>query len=320
MKEIISKKKFLKKSDEYLQDRGRYYIRPLKSGLAERKTLIYSIECPDKSLIKTQWICAEDTFKKIKDEGRIVFKKLRNGKFNVYKKHYEKDKEGKVLTESIIYDLAYNQQGKEEIKRLFNIKEGRDVIFGNAKPEALLQRIIELSTKKGDIILDYHLGSGTTAAVAHKMERQYIGIEQMNYIENITCQRLKKVIEGEQGGVSKDVNWKGGGSFVYLELKKYNQDFIEKIDNAKTTEQLFKVWQEMKSKSFINYNIDIKEQDAHIKEFKALSIKEQKETLCDMLDKNQLYVNLSSLDDKDFKCTKDEKKVTKYFYDINDDE
>lgn len=76
-----------------------------------------------------------------------------------------------------------------------------------------------MSTNEGDIVLDYHLGSGTTGAVAHKMNRQYIGIEQMDYIETVSVERLKKVIAGEQGGISKDVEWQGGGSFVYCELK-----------------------------------------------------------------------------------------------------
>ncbi|MCV5433666.1 site-specific DNA-methyltransferase, partial [Escherichia coli] len=86
----------------------------------------------------------------------------------------------------------------------------------------LIKRVIELSTKAGDLILDFHLGSGTTAAVAHKMGRRYIGIEQMDYINDITVPRLQKVIGGEQGGISKDINWQGGGSFVYAELMELN--------------------------------------------------------------------------------------------------
>ncbi|RXJ96643.1 hypothetical protein CRU94_00560 [Arcobacter sp. AHV-9/2010] len=93
--------------------------------------------------------------------------------------------------------------------------------FKNAKkPETLIKRILEIATNENDLIMDYHLGSGTTCAVAHKMGRRYIGIEQMDYIEDIAVQRLKKVIDGEQGGISKAVNWKGGGDFVYAELKQ----------------------------------------------------------------------------------------------------
>ncbi|MDR4840093.1 site-specific DNA-methyltransferase, partial [Klebsiella quasipneumoniae] len=87
-----------------------------------------------------------------------------------------------------------------------------DAIFKNGKkPEKLIQRCIESCTKEGDLVLDFHLGSGTTAAVAHKMGRRYIGIEQMDYINEITVPRLQKVIDGEQGGISKDVDWQGGG-------------------------------------------------------------------------------------------------------------
>lgn len=95
-----------------------------------------------------------------------------------------------------------------------------DIEFRNGKkPESLLSFLIELFTQPNDLIMDYHLGSGTTSSVAHKMGRRYIGIEQMDYIEDIAVERLRKVIDGEQGGISKAVNWNGGGDFVYAELK-----------------------------------------------------------------------------------------------------
>lgn len=97
--------------------------------------------------------------------------------------------------------------------------EGGVELRKGKKPEKLLQRIIELTTSENDIVLDYHLGSGTTAATAHKMKRRYIGIEQMDYIESLAVERLKNMLLGEQSGISKFVNWAGGGSFVYAELK-----------------------------------------------------------------------------------------------------
>ena len=127
----------------------------------------------------------------------------------------------------------------------------------------------------------------------------------MDYIETVTCKRVQKVIEQN-----------GNSSFIYLELKKYNQTFIEQIEEAKDTEALLQVWEQMKAKSFLNYNVDIKKQDEHLEEFKALSLSEQKQHLCELLDKNQLYVNLSSLNDADFDCTEEEKKITKDFYQI----
>jgi adenine-specific DNA-methyltransferase len=195
-------------------------------------------------------------------------------------------------------------------------KEGNVDFSRGKKPEKLISRILELSSNENDIVLDFFAGSGTTAAVAMKMGRQFITTEQMAYIEDVAVERLKKVIEGEQGGISKSVNWQGGGEFVYLELKKYNQTFIEQIEDAKDSKALLKIWEQMKAKSFLNYNVDIKMQDEHIEEFKALTLAEQKQHLCELLDKNQLYVNLSSLNDADFACTEEEKKVCRDFYQL----
>lgn len=222
----------------------------------------------------------------------------------------EKYRDNSRLARSVWWDKEVNsERGTVHLRELFGNK-----VFNFPKPETLLNRIIQISTVEGDIVLDYHLGSGTTATTAHKMQRQYIGIEQMGYIEDVAVERLKKVIEGEQGGISKSVNWQGGGSFVYLELKKYNQAFIEQIEVAKDTETLLQIWEQMKAKSFLNYNVDIKKQEEHIEEFKTLTLKEQKQHLCEILDKNQLYVNLSSLNDADFACTEEEKRLNRDFY------
>lgn len=184
------------------------------------------------------------------------------------------------------------------------------------KPESLIGFLIKAVTEEGDLVLDYHMGSGTTASTAHKMNRQYIGIEQMDYVETVAVERLKKVIDGEQGGISKAYEWQGGGSFVYLELKKYNQTFIEQIEEAKDTETLLQIWEQMKAKSFFKYSVDLQKFQESIEEFKQFELKKQKDILCELLDKNQLYVNLSSLNDADFACTEEEKKVTKDFYQI----
>ncbi len=194
--------------------------------------------------------------------------------------------------------------------------EGGVKLSNGKKPEKILYRLIKMTTTVDDIVMDYHLGSGTTAAVAHKMQRQYIGAEQLDYGENDSVIRLKNVINGDKTGCSiyEDVNWNGGGEFVYLELNKYNQIFIEKIETAKDTKALLNIWEQMKVKSYLNYNVDIKKQDEHLEEFKALNLAEQKQHFCELLDKNQLYVNLSSLNDKDFACTGEEKKATQDFY------
>jgi adenine-specific DNA-methyltransferase len=224
-----------------------------------------------------------------------------------------KDENGKVV---------YYESDDKIVGTLWNIprinsqsKERLDLM--GQKPEKLIERILEASSVEGDIVLDYHLGTGTTCAVAQKMNRQYIGIEQLDYIESLTVERLKNVISGDdQSGISKDIEWKGGGEFIYLELKKYNQTFIEQIESAKDTKAVLKIWEEMKAKSFLNYNVDLQKQEAHIEDFKALTLEEQKQHLVELLDKNQLYVNFSSLNDKDFAVSAEEKKVTQDFYQI----
>lgn len=169
--------------DEYVKDRGKYYIRPLKSGLGERKTLIYPIELPDGTNITTQWICAEETFKELKDEGRIIFKKLKNNTYNVYKKFYEKDKGGVVMPESIFYDIAFNQNGKEDIKTLFEIKEGREIPFDNPKPVKLIKYLLLFASGKNSIICDFFSGSGTTGQAVMELnakdneKRKYICVQ-----------------------------------------------------------------------------------------------------------------------------------------------
>lgn len=120
---------------------------------------------------------------------------------------------------------AKNMDGNSQIDEIF----GRDE-FDYAKPENLIKAILEVSTGDDDLILDFFLGSGTTCAVAHKMNRRYIGVDQMDYIERLAVTRLKKVIEGEQGGVSEKVDWQGGGSFVYCELAIYSFDGGERFE------------------------------------------------------------------------------------------
>ncbi len=253
---------------------------------------------------------SKENLKKFDNDGSIWFGKEGNAVPRL--KKYLNDM-GNVTPATIWLhsDVGSNDQANKEIKAIVESD-----IFSTPKPEKLLQKIIHLATLDNDLILDFFCGSGTTGAVAHKMNRQYILIEQMGYIHELPEARLKQVIAGEQGGISKAVNWQGGGSFVYLELKKYNETFIEQIEKAKDTPSLLQIWEEMKKRSFLNYNVDIKKQDEHIEDFKNLTLKQQKEHLCEVLDKNQLFVNLSSMDDNDFACTDEEKRVTKDFYGI----
>ncbi|MDB4126076.1 site-specific DNA-methyltransferase [Candidatus Marinimicrobia bacterium] len=206
---------------------------------------------------------------------------------------YDSNEYGTKLLKSLVPDSKFSFP-----KSLWNVYDCLYAVVGDNK-EAL--------------ILDYHAGSGTTAHAVVEMNkrddgnRKFIMCEQMDYIETETCLRLKNLIK-------KD---KLDYDFLYFELKKYNQTFIELIEEAKDTNNLIAIWEQMKEKSFLNYNIDIQVQDENIEEFKSLELSQQKELLVELLDKNQMYVNLSSMDDEDFEITEEEKKITKEFYSIN---
>lgn len=192
---------------------------------------------------------------------------------------------------------------------------GRQSEFAHEKNEQILERIFAWLTQPNDLVLDFFLGSGTTAAVAHKMGRQYIGIEQMDYIESIPVERLKKVIAGEQGGISKAVGWQGGGDFIYCELMKYNQAFMERIQAAQSSEELLQIWRDMAENSFLNWYVNPQMPEEAVKEFEAIGdLEKQKKLLAELLDKNQLYVNLSEIDDAQFKVSKEDKALNKAFY------
>ena len=159
------------------------------------------------------WVTSEDKFRELVSENRIWFGETGNNVPSV-KKFLSEVKDGSVsMTIWLYQDVGHNQDAKKEVKD-FNETE----VFGTPKPEKLMQRIITLATNENDIILDSFLGSGTTAAVAHKMGRRYIGIEMGEHAVTHCVPRLRKVIEGEQGGISEAVGWKGGGGFRFYRL------------------------------------------------------------------------------------------------------
>ena len=159
------------------------------------------------------WITNEEEFKRLVADNRIWFGK--DGK-NVpsIKKFLNEVKSGSVSMTVWLYDeVGHNQDAKKEVKE-FN----QDTVFDTPKPEKLLQRILTLATNENDIVLDSFLGSGTTCAVAHKMNRRYIGIEMGEHAKTHVIPRLEQVIAGEQGGISKAVEWNGGGGFSFYTL------------------------------------------------------------------------------------------------------
>ncbi|RVY58001.1 site-specific DNA-methyltransferase [Helicobacter pylori] len=206
--------------------------------------------------------------------------------------------------------VTTNIKATSEIKVLF--ANSNTDLFSTPKPEALISRILEISTKENDLVLDFFAGSGTTCAVAHKMKRRYIGIEQMDYIETITKERLKKVIEGEQGGISKKCDFKGGGSFVYAELKEVNLEIKKQILNAKSKSECLKIFNDLNER-FLK-RADCKMDEIDSEEFHNLDLNEQKRKCCDLLDSNEDYLNLGDIDEDAWGIDKITKKYNEIFY------
>ncbi len=185
----------------------------------------------------SSWRRPPDKMKELAADNRIWWGKSGNAEFPMEKKFLSEVKEGVVNQTWWPYEFAGStRNASSELKGLF---EGEKA-FDTPKPEKLAFRILELTTKPGDLILDSFLGSGTTAAVAHKMGRRWIGIELGEHCHTHCLPRLKKVIDGtDQGGVSKAVDWKGGGGFKYyylapslLKADQYGNWIIDERYNA----------------------------------------------------------------------------------------
>ncbi len=213
------------------------------------------------------------------------------------------------------------------------IKNTKETAYDTAKPEELLRLIVEAATKPGDIVLDFFLGSGTTAAVAIKLNRIFIGIEQLEGGLNTIIPRLQNVIgkisqkenemfdeiKYDQKGISKSVNWHGGGDFIYCELMKYNQVFMDKIQATGSSEELIELWAEIAANSFLNWYVNPQVPDEAVNDFIKIGktpngLDKQKKLLAELLNKNQLYVNLSEIDDDNFNVSREDKKLNQLFF------
>ena len=189
------------------------------------------------------------------------------------------------------------------------------VDFSTQKPEALLERIIKSATNEGDIVLDFFSGSGTTGVVAHKLKRRYIMCEQMDNQIRIQMERLDKTVSGEdKGTLALSLDWQGGGSFVYCELAKLNQNYVDAIEKATTDEELTKLYADILKTGFISYKVNPKDIDVNSDEYIKLSIGDKKRLLMELLDKNQLYVNYCDMDDETFGISEEDKAFTRSFY------
>jgi adenine-specific DNA-methyltransferase len=189
------------------------------------------------------------------------------------------------------------------------------VEFSTQKPEALLRRIIQAATNEGDIVLDFFAGSGTTGIVAHKLHRKHIMCEQIDSQVSLQVKRATNVVLGtDPGNLANELNWQGGGSFVYCELAKLNQNYVDAIEKATTDEELTKLYADILETGFISYKVNPKDIDVKSDDFIKLSIDDKKRLLMELLDKNQLYVNYCDIDDETFGISEEDKAFTKSFY------
>lgn len=161
----------------------------------------------------TCWRHSRDEMLRLQEENRLYWRVKGTAKTPMRKLYQYEAKPG-MSAPSVWSGLALNQHASSEMEKIF----GRKAAFETPKPEALLQRILQIATNPGDLVVDSFLGSGTTAAVAHKMGRRYIGIEMGEHARTHCAPRLDKVIGGEQGGISKSVDWNGGGGFRFFRL------------------------------------------------------------------------------------------------------
>lgn len=238
------------------------------------------------------WVFSEQKTAELIADNRVWFGKDGNST-PAYKRFLSEVRTGVVPQTLWTYqEVGHNQEAKQDLKKLFDGKS----VFGTPKPERLLQRILTIGSNENDLILDFFMGSATTQAVAMKMHRRFIGIEQMDYIKTVSVPRLQKVIEGEQGGISKSVDWHGGGSFIYAELFEKNQGYLQDLCAAKDNRELEAVYQRMKIGADLDFRVDLTKYD----DLKLdLPFDERKRLLIKMLDKNQLYYQYADLDDAD---------------------
>ncbi|PEG86221.1 MULTISPECIES: site-specific DNA-methyltransferase [unclassified Lactobacillus] len=299
--------------------RGAWKPGDLSVGPAVKEN-IYPITTPSGRTVLPpngrSWVYSKDKFNEMIKDNRIWFGK--DGINVPSVKRFLSDVKGVVAQTLWTYEeVGHNQDAKREIKKLFN----NNSVFTTPKPEKLLRRIITLGSNEKDLVLDFFMGSATTQAVAMKMHRRFIGIEQMDYINTISVPRLQKVIAGEQGGISKAVKWQGGGSFIYAELMEKDQGYIRDLQNAENMDELMNVYSRMKQNGDIDFRVDLNKFEASLKAGELPSLEDRKKELIKIIDKNQLYYSYSDIDDESVRdlVTDTDYEFNKSFYSSNNE-
>jgi len=290
-------------------DRERYFypifVSPDLKEITLDKKLGYIQVLPVINGKEKAWQLKKDTFQKELEENREEYVALKDekGMVQIYKKYREQQ-----MLVTHWFDKRYNATfyGTRLLEKIL----GRKPQVSFPKSLYTIVDVIKIMTQKNDIVLDFFAGSGTTAHAVLDVNkedggnRKFILAEQLDKHIEDSMERIQKVLQKEN--INDD--------FVYLELMKWNENFVEKIQETKTKDELKKLWETMKEKAFLSYKVDIKAVDENAQDFADLSIEDQKRFLLECLDKNHLYVNYSEIDDEEYGVNKEDKELNKEFY------
>ena len=277
------------------------YVSPDLTKISSDKKTGWETVYPTNNGKEYTWKTKLDTFIARNDNFEFVAVK-KGGQTKICNKYYEQQVFKNIWTDKKYFSEF---QGTNIIKKLI----GSDKF---SYPKSLYSTLdtLKIMSSDQDIILDFFAGSGTTAHAVLGLNkedggnRRYILCEQMDYVQEVTVERVKAVLK--QGNIDS--------SFIYCELAQHNANIIDKIEQANTAGALKAIWREMENTDFISYKIKPETINQNIHEFEALSLAEQKRFLIAVLDKNQLYVNYSEIDDADYQIPEADKKLNKQFY------
>ena len=277
-----------------------YVSKDLKKITSEKITGYHEIFPVTNNGKEMAWKNIKQSFDELNKDNYFIAKE-ENNKIVIYHKLREQQVYKNVWTDKK-YQSEFN--GTNLLKKILGGN-----LFSYPKSLYTVIDTLKIMTSDDDIILDFFGGSGTTAHAVlalndeDKGNRKFIICEQMDYIEKVTRERVYRVIKEAKKG-----------SFIYSELMVANQLFVDKIQDAKNTKELLKIWDEMKKTAFLSYKVKPEEIDSSKKDFEALSFEDQQRFLVSILDKNLLYVPYSEIDDKTYSISKEDKELNKKFY------
>lgn len=266
---------------------------------------------PDRS-----WAVTKDTFQEWYDRGGIGFPddydfmKGHRPFRRVFKDEDDKkDKLSSVSSDLLLKDFIKTLLAKSKTTKKDEYVKKQQ--FNYAKPEELMKQIISVTTKEGDYVMDFFSGSGTTAAAALKMNRRFIAVEQIDEQLQLSKKRLNSVVKNEdKGGISKEVDWKGGSGFIYTELASKKENLIDQINAATTIDELTQIAKLIGDDDY-QLNIDINKVWQNLDQ---VTVNDVKNAMVDILEPAQLYVSALNADDPEEHISEKDRIFTKAFY------